>query len=361
MKQVDFSSDFLNVPKSSSPLWIDERLSWVALPYSGPFVRTQDQAILCIATPKGGQTQVCRSYDEGLTWHESPMFGEEQGFGCFRDHALLVSASGRVYLSFLNTADIHFNWIKHRNLPSKNTRLYQWVVWSDDHGATWHAPVLIQQGYAASVRSLIELADGTLVVSAQNLDYQVGRHYALTFVSKDSGVTWQGSNRIDMPGRGHHDGCFEGCLLALSDDKLWYMIRTNQDWFWNAYSYDQGLSWVTLSPGFPASSSPGMLKTLASGRIMMVYNPLNPVLSDLLDTPRRAGQFSTRAASWWRDELVVRFSQDNGLSWSDPQVLACMEKAWLSYPQVFEVAKGRIWLTTIQTGLKLAFNESDLL
>lgn len=116
-----------------------------------------------------------------------------------------------------------------------------------------------------------------------------------------------------------------------------------------------------MQPGLVASSSPGMLTRLASGRIMLIYNPLEPLLPDTTPLKRRGGQFSVREASWFRSELVVRFSEDEGQSWSEPTVLARMDKAWLSYPHVFEVSPGKIWITTMQTRLKLCFNESDLL
>lgn len=360
MKQVEFTPDFSSAPITDAPLSIHDRADLLDIELTGPFVRTQSGAILCVDKVESNKTQQAwLSEDEGKTWQAYPIFNNPH-FAIYDDHALCVSRSGRVYLSFLNLADYHFNWVKHKNAPTKNSALSQWIVWSDDHGKTWQQPVLIQAGYAASIRSLLELDDGCLVVSAQNLDYANARHYALSFVSTDQGQTWQASNRLDMPGRGHHDGCYEGCLLPLRDGRLWYLIRTNMDWFWHAYSIDQGRTWTQLQPGLAASSSPGMLTRLNSGRIMLVYNPLEPLLADTTALRRRGGQFSEREASWFRSELVVRFSADEGQTWTEPQVLARMDKAWLSYPHVFEVSPGKIWLTTMQTRLKLCFNDTDL-
>lgn len=94
---------------------------------------------------------------------------------------------------------------------------------------------------------------------------------------------------------------------------------------------------------------------------MMVYNPVEQLVVETDEVKRRSGQCSTRSASWFRAELVVRFSEDEGESWSKPVVVAKMDRSWLSYPTVLELSPGKVWLTTIQTGLKLAFSETDLL
>lgn len=360
MKTLDYQIDTQLAPKADAPLQIADWVEPLGVEPTGPYVRLQNGEILCIQGEKNANHQAWLSADEGQTWQTYPIFDASQ-FAMHDDHALCVSKTGRVYLSFENTKDYHFNWIKRRNAPSKNTRLDQYIVWSDDHGRTWQNPVLIQSGYAASIRSLLELDDGTLVVSAQNLDYQNARHYALSFVSTDRGETWQASNRIDMPGRGHHDGCYEGCILPLNDGRLWYLVRTNMDWFWHVYSEDQGRTWTEFHKGLVASSSPGMLTRLASGRILLIYNPLAPTLADSKPSKPKSGQFSEREASWYRGELLACLSEDEGQSWTEPKVLARMDGAWLSYPHVFEQQPGKIWLTTMQSRLKLSFSEADLL
>lgn len=360
MKNVNYQIDTSLAPKAETELSIADFVEILEIEPTGPFIRTQNGDILCIEKRGNQHRQAWLSSDEGQNWQTYPIF-DEKHFAAHDDHALCLANSGRIYLSFFNMVGYHFNWIKHRNSPSKNTRLDQYVVWSDDGGKSWQQPVLVQAGYAASIRSLLELEDGTLVVSAQNLDYENGRHFALSFVSTDQGETWQASNRIDMPGRGHHDGCYEGCLLPLKDGRLWYLVRTNLDWFWHVYSHDQGRTWIEMQPGLAGSSSPAMLTRLASGRILMMYNPVEPILSDSKPAPRRAGQFSQVAASWYRGELAARLSEDDGQTWSEPQVIARMDGAWLSYPYIFEVAPGEIWLTTMQSRLKLQFSEQDLL
>jgi len=254
---------------------------------------------------------------------------------------------------------MHFNWRRKTNAPTKNCSLSQYIVRSLDGGQTWQTPQKIQSGYAAATSSLIQLKTGEVVVSAQNLDYENARHYALSLVSKDEGQTWQASNRLDIGGRGHHGGCYEGTLIELKHGRIWYCIRTNKDWFWDAYSDNNGQTWLTTKPGLPASSSPAMLTRLQSGRIALVYNPLYPQGETTF--ARRAGQFSEVAASWMREELAIRFSENEGETWTKPMIIAACQGAWLAYPMVFEVEPGKLWVTTLQSELKLVLLEQDFL
>jgi len=64
-------------------------------------------------------------------------------------------------------------------------------------------------------------------------------------------------------------------LRPLKDGRLYMLLRTAWDRFWEAYSWDKGLSWRQIGPGpstIPTSSSPGYMMRLASGRIALVWN-----------------------------------------------------------------------------------------
>ncbi len=344
--------DFKLAPKTDAMVYLKEQVSELAVTPNGPFVRNQQSEILAIEGDK-----VWHSDDEGQTWQGASMF-DRQTWWVQDTHALCVTQAGTVVLSFLNMANIHFNWVQKTNLPTKNTRLDLCIVRSLDGGHTWQTPEIIQTGYCGATTSLIELRTGELVVSAQNLDYQNGRHFSLTYQSKDDGKSWQASNHLDIGGQGHHAGCYEGTLVELKDQTLWYCIRTNKDFFWHAYSDDKGLTWLKVAPGIEASSSPAMLTRLKSGRIMMVFNQLYKANEN--QVARVAGQFSEIAASWQREELAICFSEDEGKTWTIPKVIAQCKDAWLSYPYVFEVQPGKLWLTTMQSQLKVSFDEVDL-
>lgn len=352
----DIQLNFQLAPKTEFAVYLHPKVTPLEVEPLGPFTRNSNGELVGIHNE-----QAWISADDGKTWQAYPIFSSSD-VSCSNSRSLVCLKSGVLLLSFANTAQYHFNWRRKVNLPTKNSYLHHWVVRSLDGGRSWQEPVPVLKGYAAAMTTAIQLSSGEVVMTTQNMDYDNGRHYALSLVSQDEGLSWQTSNHLDIGGRGHHGGCYEGTLTELKDGRLWYCIRTNQGWFWDAYSSDKGLSWTTLQPGLPASSSPGMLTRLQSGRLMLTYNPLTPILSDRELEARhfRGGLFSEVKASWFREELAVRFSDDEGRNWSDPVVVAQCEGAWLSYPYVCEVRPGEIWMTTMQSELKISFAESDL-
>lgn len=345
--------NFQLAPKTDAIVFLGKAVTPLKTEHKGPFVRNKHDQLLCVH-----DKSVYISNDEGQSWQTSELFSADQNLSCSNSHSLLCTAKGTIILSFIDTANFHFKWRKGAHRPTKNTFAYHYIVRSEDGGMSWQEPILIQKGYAAAATTLIELKSGAIIASAQNLDYQEARHYSLTFRSEDDGKSWQASNKLDIGGRGHHGGCYEGTLAELPD-RVWFCIRTNLDYFWHAYSYDDGKNWTQLEPGIEASSSPAMLKRLVSGRLIMVYNTLYP--EGLDHFPRISGQYSEVAASWHREELAIIISDDNGLNWSKPQLIAQCKGAWLSYPYVFEASPGKIWITTMQSELKLEVDEKKLL
>lgn len=344
--------DFSLAPRTEETVYLHDDVSALDISTTGPFVRNPQGELVCV----DGNT-VFISQDEGKSWLEKPLFASPEAFDVQDTHSLCVTENGTLVLGFLNMAKLHFNWVKRTNKPTKNTFLHLWTVRSEDGGHTWQEPSLVQKGYCGATTTMISLSTGELVMAAQDLDYANGRHFSLSYVSDDDGRSWQASNHLDIGGQGHHGGCYEGTLMELQEGRVWYLIRTNLDWFWSAYSDNQGRTWTEIKQDMPASSSPGMLLRLQSGRLMLAYNQVYKQGEN--EVRRVAGQFSEVAASWQREELSVRFSDDDGQSWTDPVVVASCKGAWLSYNYLFEIEPGKIWWTTMQSRLKIELNEND--
>jgi len=345
--------NFRLAPPTEAPVFLHPKISPLDQTLVGPFIYNAQGDLLAIH-----DNQIHHSSDQGQSWQACPIFDSDE-FYIGDSRSLVCLQSGTLILSFANVGNMHFNWRRKTNSPTKNCFLHHYIVRSFDGGKTWQTPQRIQTGYAAATSTLIQLTTGEVVVSAQNMDYENARHYALSLTSLDEGETWQASNHLDIGGRGHHGGCYEGTLVELKSGRLWYCIRTNKDWFWNAYSDDQGLGWLETEVGLPASSSPAMLSRLSSGRIILIYNQLYPQSKN--EFVRRSGQFSEVPASWMREELSVCFSDDDGQSWTNPVVIAQCKGAWLAYPMVFEVEPGVLWITTLQSELKVVLNEHDFI
>ena len=344
--------NFTLAPKTEHNVHLANGVFPLKMRYNGPFIYNKCAEIICIQN-----RHALLSKDDGKNWQSYEIFSASQNIYINNSHSLVCCDDGSIVVSFIDANNYHFNWRKKSNSPTKNSYMYHYVVRSEDGGKTWQKPIRIQTGYAAAATTIIQLKSGALLLSAQNMDYENARHFSLAFRSEDRGKSWQASNHLDIGGTGHHDGCYEGTLIELNN-RVWYCIRTNLDYFWHAYSMDDGKTWTETTRGIEASSSPAMLKRLSDGRILMVYNTLYPEGKNTF--ARRAGQFSCVAASWQREELVAIISDNDGISWSKPKVLAQCTGAWLSYPYIFEANKNEIWVTTMQSELRIKFNPSVL-
>jgi len=341
-------------------LEIHPKVEWKKSLPQGPFVRLADGGILGV-----DGTNAIISHDEGDAWDTRALFTEGQNLRVSSERAMMRTANGTIVLVFMNMAEYTWKWNAGKSLPEPDTDLDVWAIRSIDDGQTWVDAQKIYDGYCGDVHSIIQTSAGTLITPVQELMYDDGRHALRPRYSTDEGQTWQRSNFLDIGGRGHHDGLIEGTLAELKDGRVWLLCRTNLGEFWSAFSDNQGEDFRILQPsGIPASSSPGTLTRLASGRLLLVWN--RPIPEGLDETPEnlmRGGdnQWSDERVSNHRGELSVAFSEDDGATWSTPVVIARRPGASLAYSYVFEAQPGEIWVTTMQGDVRVAFDEETLL
>lgn len=96
---------------------------------------------------------------------------------------------------------------------------------------------------------------------------------------------------------------------------------------------------------------PGRVQPGSRSGIPLITDDLYPTLLDL---------WSEVPAVNHRKELSIMFSEDDGQSWTDPVVIARTEKD-ISYPYLFEINPGELWLTTWRGGLRARLFEKDFL
>jgi len=216
-----------------------------------------------------------------------------------------------------------------------------WCLGSPDNGTSWTPAVKIFEGPGGyPPRPAIQTRQGTVVSPVQYHAGDPGRNVITVLYSHDDGQSWGRSADIDIGGAGHHDGAFEATLVELLDGRLWLLMRTSHDRFYQSFSGDQGHTWTTAEPsGIPASSSPGCVTRLSSGRLALLWNRLWPE-NNPNSFSRRGGDsyYSEKAASWHRQELSLTVSDDDGLNWRRPLVVARhpMRGGRLSYPMLFQ-------------------------
>ncbi len=342
--------------------WIHPKAVNIPTEHTRSMIVLSDNSLLTL-----NEANVCLSRDEGLTWEQWPMLPGSNRQPRW-EYALIRCQSGAVVVVYMDASTKAWEWNNETHEPAPGARIEVWSTRSLDEGRTWAAPVRLYDGYCGAIIGMIQTRAGRLVVPVQRLLYDPGRHAQVTYCSDDEGLSWTHSNIIDIGGHGHHDGCFEGMLTELNDGRLWMLLRTNLDRFWQAFSEDNGLSWRTILPTqIDASSSPAYLARLASGRLMMAWNRLYPegLTAEEQANWERAGgdDNSTRPiASWHRKELSVAFSEDDGKTWTPPVVLIRSPRNGMGYPFILERQPGLLWvMARFGEQFAVAVHEADLL
>ncbi|MDP6114545.1 MAG: sialidase family protein [Planctomycetota bacterium] len=329
----------------------------------GPFVHLDDGAILSVAGRD--PSQVCISRDSGGTWDEHPVVPPGSDTAVAYTGALLRSRNGTIVLGFVNTAARNWTWDDELK-DAPGARLPTCAMRSLDEGQTWQDLQTLHEEWTGATRDIIELRDGRIVFTSMKMRHNPGRHTVLCYFSDDDGATWKGSNVMDLGGNGHHDGVTEGSIIELRDGRLLQYMRTNWGFLWRAESTDVGETWHPYGPtGIPASSTPPMLKRLASGRILLLWNRPYPANHDSYPLMGGDGTWSATPASNFRAELSMSFSEDECATWTPSTVIARSEdeerRAEVCYPYAFEPEPGTLWITAHRWGLRMSLREEDFL
>ena len=202
------------------------------------------------------------------------------------------------------------------------------------------------------------IIDGTLLLVASAITPGRPTFRSIIYRSVDRGVSWKQASVLDIGGHGDHDGIFEGCLASLGGGSVLGMFRTNKDSLFEVRSSDNGKTWSKPSAtSIHASSSPCALLKMKSGRLVLAYNPVQS--TDRRPIIRSGPPASLDMASWFRGQLLVRSSWDNGLTWSAPKIAIESASVYAAYPQMTEVRPGVVWLSTGLNRLCLECQESE--
>lgn len=346
----------LHIPMATADdLWLDPRLTPLPHDFLGPFVQTADGNVLAI-DDEG--TRI--SADDGQTWSElRPLFPDGNDLKLRVERSLLRTRNGVLIASSMDIRQRKWTWDNAIH-DAPGATLPAFVMRSLDDGKTWQDVTELHKNWTGAIRDIIETSDGRIIVSAMKMLNHPGRHTVVTYWSDDEGQSWNSSNVIDLGGVGHHGGVTEATLEELNDGRIWLLIRTNWGYFWSGYSYDGGKFWRVLKPStIAASSAPGLLKRLKSGRLVLFWNRPYPEGKSEWPLSGGDGLWSEVPVSNHREELSVAFSEDDGETWTAPVVIARQAGKWLSYPYVYEHRPGELWVTTMQGGVRVRLNERD--
>jgi len=347
---------------TSSGLWIRNNLTEISALKTGPFLRLADGSILTAEN-----NSKCISVNEGYFWTSNPFFAEPEKYS-IGERALIKTSKGVIIIAFYNTMEMaNWNWQTDIH-DSPDAILPTYVVRSLDDGKTWQNLQKLHNEWTGAIRDILETDNGSIVFTSMMMQHNPGHHSVVTYTSKDDGLTWLRSNIIDIGGVGHHGGVTEATIELLQDGRIWMLMRTNWGYFWEAFSEDEGLTWKDFrATDIDASSAPGLLNRMKSGRLVLVWNRYYPEGRTSYPMTGGDNNWSEVPVSNHREELSIMFSSDDGISWTKPVVIAKVNPIAsytginnrISYPYLFEAHPGVLYVTTGQGNLKIVLNEND--
>jgi sialidase-1 len=338
-------------------LWLEPRCKPLPLINVTQLVTLRDGRLLTMEGPA-----IKLSSDDGKTWSAPRKIydGPAPGIPTHDYSVLFATKAGTLLVVFMDASTEKFNWDSAKKESSLDSKLDVWAIRSLDDGKTWIDRQKILDGYCGALIGMVQTSRGQIVAPLMDM-VDRNRHAIIGCVSPDDGKTWQRGNIIDLGGRGNHDGAMEPTVAELSNGRLLMLIRTNLDFFWEAYSNDGGRYWREFRPSqLDASTSPGYLIRLASGRLALLWN--RRCLEGKSDAvPGGGPDFMERqATSWQRAELSLAFSEDDAKTWTKPVVIARQSGAGLSYPFVLERRPGELWvITRYPTKTVFSLKEAD--
>lgn len=240
------------------------------------------------------------SSDGGRTWGEATVlqdFADKADF----DPALFVAGKDTFFFfsSFNPQIDVYFRR-------------------SSDSAKTWTMPVKLGQPNHTTRANGIRLSTGELLVPLHLRGTKGGG----VLKSRDGGETWTRFGAVANPdGQGG-----EPTIAETKSGAIHMLLRTKDGQLWRSVSRDKGETWsAPEKTGLTSTSSASHLLCTREGTLVLTYNPGPDPL---------------------RFPLLIRTSRDEGITWSDPALLAdrpAKVGGWsICYPALSELADGTL-------------------
>ena len=241
------------------------------------------------------------SADQGRTWGEATLLQDFAGRADF-DPSLFVAGKETFFFfsAFTPQIDIYFRR-------------------SSDSAKTWSEPVKLNQPNHTTRSNGIQLSTGELLVPLHTRGTKAGG----VMKSSDGGKTWARFGAVANPaGQGG-----EPTIAETKSGAIHMMLRTKDGQLWRSISRDKGETWsAPEKTGLTSTSSASHLLCTRDGRLVLTYNP---------------------GPDPHRFPLLIRISRDEGVTWSEPTLLADRPgKAggWsICYPTLAELADGTLF------------------
>jgi hypothetical protein len=288
-----------------------------------------------------GDLRAAISADGGRSWRDDRTIQtRSDGVRVGRPTAL-VADDGAVHV-------FYFGFERYTRDPA-TSRSDMWTTRSNDGGRTWTDPQRIWSGYTGMTEPPIQLGSGRILLPLGYL-VEPGRYAACVVRSDDGGRTWTHNDGIALPHDADADararrtglssGAIEPVIAPLGGDRVVMLVRTIAGRFWRSVSSDGGATWSALEAASPTCGGPGVLHTLADGRLMMIWNPADASAIEKSGYPH--GFASQRIA----------LSADGGRTWNSG-VEFIRHETRVVHSVALETEPGKLLITVPGHGLLL--------
>ena len=303
-----------------------------------------------ILRPAGDELRSIASRDHGETWSGDRLEFKLPG-QAYHAIEMLRDDQGELHAAF--------------HILGQDARGRRYDLWhnrTSQAGQQWGEPQRLYEGYVGSLRSLLQLPEGRIVlpfhfnvnhdprpVGVERDGIDLGQGDSSVLLSDDRGSSWRRSiSRLIVPqdtlrGRTRY-GAVEPHVARLADGRLWMLIRTKNGHLWESFSTDRGETWsAAQSSRFVSSDSPASTLRLKDGRLILFLNACQQ-----WDDPKSY-------AIGGRHVLHAALSRDEARTWQgfrevhrEPAAGANRGDRGTAYPSAVEADDGQVVLATGQ-------------
>ncbi len=267
-----------------------------------------------------------RSTDNGKTWSALSVIWDDGDNVCGNPAPVVDYTTGTIYLlSTWNLGSDHESQII--NQSSKDSRRI-FILQSTDNGQTWSSPLEITKSvklanwtwYATGPCHGIQLTkgknSGRLLIPCDHIEAVSEKYFSHVIFSDDHGKTWQ------TGGTTPQDQVNECSVAELSDGKLMLNMRNydrNQKTRKISTSNDGGITWGNIY------SDKSLPEPICQGSLLGYY---------IRKTGNGRLLFINPADENKRQNMTLRMSSDDGLTWEKSRVLFAGPSAYADLTQL---------------------------
>lgn len=132
----------------------------------------------------------------------------------------------------------------------------------------------------------------------------------VTWFSDDDAETWTGPSKLLSAPQNksrYNDRGSSAQIVELKDGRLWMLVRTSEDFIWEYFSMDRGLTWSEGGPSrFAGTFSNVVLYRISNGRLVIAW---------LNNVPRSKLPPGAHFHKTARDAVHMAISDDDGQTW----------------------------------------------